>query len=124
MEQRCCPFVTAFEQYVDPQQKLPERIVGAPANVEIGDLPLMSEVGKVTRNMGTPLVAQDACIYVAEEQAQAGTTVTSAEPESRGSWPARARKERETARREEELTQRLLSEDDRQKHEQAQKEKI
>ena len=32
-------FGTAFEQYVDPQQMLPERIIGAPANVEVGDLP-------------------------------------------------------------------------------------
>ena len=42
-------FNTAFEQYVDPQQVLPERIVGAPANVEVGDLPLMPEVTAKTR---------------------------------------------------------------------------
>ena len=41
-----------------------------------------------------------------------------------GTSEGRARKERETARREEELTQRILSEDDRQKHAQAQKEKL
>ena len=44
-------FNIAFEQYVDPQQTLPERIVGAPANVEIGDLPLMPEVTAKTRRM-------------------------------------------------------------------------
>ena len=43
--------------------------------------------------MGTPLAAQGASICVAEELVRVGITVMSAEPESRESWPARARDE-------------------------------
>ena len=44
-------FGTAFEQYVDLQHMLLEKIVGAPADVDVGDLPLMSEVTAQTRMM-------------------------------------------------------------------------
>ena len=40
------------------------------------------------------MVAQGASICVEEEQVRVGIIVTSAEPESRGCWPARARDER------------------------------
>ena len=129
-------FNTAFEQYVDPLQILPERIVGAPANVEMGDLPLMPEVTAGTRRMR--LLPKDyekhgyttgcpGCIRLRRGGAgpsrnHSDECRAKLEGELAGTSEGRARKERETARREEELTQRLSSEDERQKHEQAQKE--
>ena len=44
-------FGTAIEQYVDPQHMLPERIIGAPANVEVGELPLMPAVTAKAQRM-------------------------------------------------------------------------
>ena len=114
---------TSFEQYVDPTQKLPDKTTAQPsAVIHDGDLPPMPDVQVKTRRLR--LLPRDfqvhgytggcpGCVHIRRGSIGPSRNHTvecraRIEGELDKSAEGRSRKERETARREEELTQRLL----------------
>ena len=118
---------TAFEQYIDPSQQIPDKITTEPSPVVTDGLPEMPEVTAKSRRMR--LVPQDfqlygytggcpGCIHLRRGGGGQSRNHTQEcrdrlEKEIEKTAAGRARKEKETARKEDELTKRLVAEDEK-----------
>ena len=118
---------TSFEQYIDPSQQIPDRIVTDPSPVVRDGLPEMPEVTVKSRSIR--LMPQDfqlygytggcpGCIHLRRGGAGQSRNHTQEcrdrrEKDIETTAAGRARKEKETARKEMELTKHLVAEDEK-----------